>query len=47
MTMSPGTYKAELGFVDDSETTPADAYTAVATGTVTIIGSATGDRDLE
>lgn len=45
--ISAGRYKAELGFVDDSETVPADAYTAVATGYVTVVGSATGDRDLE
>jgi len=39
-------YEAELGFVDNSESAPADAYTVVAYGFVRVIGTATGDRGL-
>jgi len=40
-------YKCELGYVDDSATSPADAYSIIADGYIRVKGSATGDRRLE
>ena len=42
--LPPGWYHATLGFIDDSATSPADAYSVVARGRIQILGSATGDR---
>jgi hypothetical protein len=46
LTLTAGLYNAELGFINDSATSPADAYTVVARGTVRVIGSATWERGL-
>ena len=41
--LAPGTYDAEVGVVDDSETAPVDAFKPVEVGVVHVIGQMAGD----
>lgn len=43
MTMPTGIYEGELGYVDDSETAPVDAFKCIARIEIEVVGSAAGD----